>query len=239
MSDYIPYDQITKNKGKSDATAEMEIGEYYFKKGYYAMIAKQGYVRHIGEETRSKDVAISGIWSHDEAKVEHKHSPKLARELLKLLPKSSPVIDLGCGLGYYLNELQKSGFECYGFEGTPDINLISIFKGIQKADLTKPLKTKVKGSVICLEVGEHIHKSQMEALLDNIDKVCKGILVLSWAIPGQGGNGHLNEMSNVKVRQMMEDRGYKEDRVQTKRLRNIAGSDLWWFKNTMFVFRKN
>jgi hypothetical protein len=61
---------------------------------------------------------------------------------------------------------------------------------------------------------------------------------MSWAIPGQGGNGHLNEMSNVKVRQMMEKRGYKEDRVQTKRLRKIAGSDLWWFKNTMFVFRK-
>lgn len=60
-------------------------------------------------------------------------------------------------------------------------------------------------------------------------------IVLSWAIKGQGGYGHVNERSNEYIQNKIEefDYSYLEDASLLLR----SKSSLGWFKNTIMVFK--
>jgi len=137
------------------------------------------------------------IWSLEDAKKWHVHSPSFAELLLSIFPQEDGVIDFGCGLGYYAAFLRDRGYRASAVEGTEGINEISLFKGIQTFDLSQPLSFSLPlSSVLSLEVGEHLLPSQEDVFLDNITRFCKRKLVLSWAVPGQKGHGHHNERPN-------------------------------------------
>jgi SAM-dependent methyltransferase len=76
----------------------------------------------------------------------HVHSPELAQALPALLPAGLAVVDLGCGVGYYLSELAKNGYMAYGVEGTPDIQGIALHTPIYQADLSEPLSVPLPGT---------------------------------------------------------------------------------------------
>jgi hypothetical protein len=76
----------------------------------------------------------------------HVHSPELAQALPALLPAGLAVVDLGCGVGYYLSELAKIGYMTYGVEGTPDIQGIALHTPIYQADLSEPLSVPLPGT---------------------------------------------------------------------------------------------
>jgi hypothetical protein len=59
---------------------------------------------------------------------------------------------------------------------------------------------------------------------------------MSWAVPRQGGDGHVNERDNSYIRSKFEALGYESNMEAEKILRK--SSSLWWFKKTVFVFRK-
>ena len=90
--------------------------------------------------------------------------------------------------------------------------------------------------VISLEVGEHIPKEKEQIFLDNLDRHCKQCIILSWALPGQGGDGHYNEQSNDYIVSEMEKRNYKHWEEASNYFRNSVS--LWWFKKTIMVFLK-
>lgn len=178
----------------------------------------------------------TGIFTIDQAKIEHHSSARLAFQLTTILPKNVPVIDYGCGKGTYIKYLSERGYNCTGFEGTPDIREVADFNGIIQADLTKPLGERPSGSVICLEAAEHIGAEFESVLLDNITQNCTGKLVISWAVKGQGGCGHVNEQNSHYVIPAIEARGFAYNRMQSQRLRTYAGADLWWFRKSIYVF---
>lgn len=180
----------------------------------------------------------TGIFTLDEAKIEHHSSTRLAHQLTTVLPPNIPVIDYGCGKGTYIAHLSENGYECTGYEGTPEIDKVADFSPIIVADLTKPLGERPKGSVICLEVAEHIDAKYEDVLLDNITENCTGKLIISWAVVGQGGCGHVNEQNAHYVIPTIEKRGFKFNAYQSERLRTFAGADLWWFKKSIYVFDK-
>jgi hypothetical protein len=60
---------------------------------------------------------------------------------------------------------------------------------------------------------------------------------MSWALEGQGGLGHFNERNNEYIKEKVIALGYTNDLEAENRLREA--SSLWWFKNTLMVFRKN
>lgn len=181
---------------------------------------------------------MRGIFTLDEAKIEHHSSTRLAHQLTPVLPKGIPVIDYGCGKGTYIKHLSENGYECTGYEGTPEIDKVADFSPIIVADLTKPLGERPKGSVICLEVAEHIDAKYEGVLLDNITENCTGKLIISWAVVGQGGCGHVNEQNAHYVIPTIEQRGFKFNADQSETLRTFAGADLWWFKKSIYVFDK-
>jgi hypothetical protein len=177
-------------------------------------------------------IADTGFWSGDTAP-NHKFDVGLANALTDFF-RNSYVVDLGCGEGKYVQKFNlSSSINANGYDGNPNTDNIPFCK---TADLTEPLKIKLPADyILCLEVGEHIPKEHTAQLIDNIkSNSIKGI-VISWAIPGQGGDGHVNELPNDEIKAMFAE--YEYDEKTSQHLRNSA--DLWWFKNTIMVFRLN
>ena len=187
------------------------------------------------------EIAKTGYWNAETAHNHHVHCKNLSKWIYSFLERNSsktePIRDLGCGLGNYLKDLQDFGFEnLVGFEADPPRN--KVFDNIYKQDLTIPFEFSPKGVIISLEVGEHIPAKYMDVYLNNICNNCNNYLVISWAIRGQEGFGHINCLDNPEIIPLIEKRGFKLMEKETEEVRNIDLSEAPWFKNTLFIFKK-
>ena len=182
---------------------------------------------------------IGTIWDIDEAKQRHVHSPGLANWLAYYLDKQLPVVDVGCGLGLYIATLDDFGFTTIGYEGTPGIGTIA--KGnVHQADITEMLPRDMVGNVLCLEVMEHIEPKNESRVLANIKHLCTKTLVLSWAIEGQNGYGHINCKNAEYVVPTIEALGFKIDFAVTMRAREHATRmpHTNFFNQSLYIFNK-
>ena len=154
---------------------------------------------------------------------------------------SPSVVDLGCGTGHYVKKLRDHEIECDGFDGNPLTPALTRWIDSKPAcsilDLTTPVVLEKKYDwVLSLEVGEHIPKRYESVFVDNLHNNNKMGIVLSWAVKGQGGNGHYNEQNNDYIKAIFEELEYVNDKKTENWLR--ANASLWWFKNTIMIFRK-
>jgi tryptophanyl-tRNA synthetase len=90
--------------------------------------------------------------------------------------------------------------------------------------------------VLSLEVGEHIPKEYESVFIDNVCSHTNNLLIISWAVVGQGGDGHINCQNNEYVINQIESRGLLYNPLKSKELRESA--TIGWFKNTIMVFYK-
>lgn len=149
--------------------------------------------------------------------------------------KCNSLLDLGCGPGRYTKYFIDNGIESEGYDGNPNTPIIS--EGLCKvADLTQINKFDNKDWVLSLEVGEHIPKEYEAIFIQNLINHSKKGIILSWALPNQPGDGHVNCQSNEYVINLMRFHNYILDVHSTIQLREAA--ELWWFQNTLMVFRK-
>ena len=89
---------------------------------------------------------------------------------------------------------------------------------------------------LCLEVGEHIPLKFEDIFVNNIVNAAKNWLIISWAIVGQQGHGHVNCKNNFMVIDIFRHHGFEIDYLSTRQIRNSA--KLSWFKNTLFIFKR-
>jgi hypothetical protein len=188
-----------------------------------------------------KEIAETGYWNGETAHHHHVHCKELSKWICNFLNEKvfnyESIIDMGCGLGNYLKDLQKFGFiNLYGFEA--DIPKNKVFDNIIQQDLTIPLDFNPKGVVISLEVGEHIPADYMNIYLNNICNNCNNYLITSWAIRGQAGFGHVNCLDNHEIIPHIEKRGFELLEKETKEVRNINLDEAPWFKNTLLIFKR-
>jgi len=145
--------------------------------------------------------------------------------------------DFGCGPGMYVNNFRKNGIEAVGYDGNP---ITSTIPNCNIQDLTSNFTLNPVDFLLCLEVCEHVPKQFENALLKNIDKHVnpRGTLVLSWALVGQSGFGHVNCQNNDYVISKFQSMGYTYNHTESLELRKNV-SNAWWFRNTTLVFTKN
>lgn len=178
-----------------------------------------------------------GFWENP-TKEGHAHDSRLAGAILKLLKarKIDTLVDFGCGTGEYARFFRRHGLVVEAYDGNPYTEQLT--GGIGKVkDLSKPFDLhKQFKCVMSLEVGEHIPAEFEQTFIDNVVKhsIDGGLIILSWAIPGQGGDGHVNCQTNDYIMQQMQQRGFYLDNTLTNQLRK--SSSLRWFKNTLMVF---
>jgi SAM-dependent methyltransferase len=150
------------------------------------------------------------------------------------------VVDLGCGPGWYVRGLKDRGLTVEGFDGNPhteEITAEMLDDGTccKVLDLTEPLKLeKSFDYVVSLEVGEHIPVEFEQVLIDNITRHANKGIILSWAVEGQGGDGHVNCRNNDYIIKKLRDKGFEEDLFAKRYLRRCAS--LPWMKNTIMAF---
>lgn len=178
----------------------------------------------------------NGVWSQWQADTYHQSSPKLAEFMAHYLPKDKNVIDMGCGNGFYIGELAKQGFNCLGIEGCPLNNFLH--DQIEIMDLTLPHDLPVRGSVISLEVIEHIDKQYEQIFLDTVTRHCSGDLIFSWALTGQPGIGHVNCVDQSYAIDQIVKRGFKFLPGTTQQFRKHIDENCNWFERTLLIFHR-
>jgi cyclopropane fatty-acyl-phospholipid synthase-like methyltransferase len=176
-----------------------------------------------------------GFWENPTGEG-HAYDSRLAIAIHRLLTKKryKTLVDFGCGMGSYAKHFTRHGITCQAYDGNP--NTEQLTGGIGKVlDLSQHFDLgEVFDCVLSLEVGEHIPANFESTFLNNISNHACGIVILSWAVPGQDGDGHVNCQPNEYIIQQMLIRGFSFDIDETNKLRKA--SSLWWFKNSIMVF---
>jgi len=178
---------------------------------------------------------MNGIWNAESAN-HHQSSLKFAKWLASYLPKDTPVVDFGCGNGYYMGYLERKGFETIGVDGNDGIEIFCKF--FCKNDITDLLITPSLSSIVSLEVGEHIDKKHQETFTKNLVKNCKKHLILSWASIGQPGIGHINCREQSEVIADIESRGFKLNKEATAEARQNVDDNCDWLQRNLLVFER-
>jgi len=214
------------------------MGEEYFRTPY------RSFVQHMGKDSalhpgrfhdypswpgRDWRYGSSGFSMLEQAK--RPFDAGLCDAIIGMIDKRQSVYDVGCSTGQYIRHIISKGFNGKGFEVTPGM----ADDVIEEVDFSRPQRfTEQPGTVICLEVGEHIPKDKERYLLKNLAALTKRHLILSWAVPGQGGKRHVNERPRKEVHALMERLGFKHREAESKMLMDAA--KLPWFKQTIGVY---
>lgn len=166
--------------------------------------------------------------------VEHAYCSTLSKFLCDSL-KGKSIMDLGCGSASYLADLKKVNCKVQGYDGNPFTPKLT--NGLGKvADLSKICNLGIHDWVISFEAGEHIPKEYEDNFFTNLCSNAKEGIVLSWAIEGQPGEGHVNCRNNEYIIEKMYEKNFICDYFKSNFLRNLTPVD--WFKTNLLIFYK-
>lgn len=186
----------------------------------------------------------SGAFSAEfAAKKTWKLDQKLLDAILATLPGESLVVDLGAGVGRYVQALRDAGHSAVGLDGIEGIDKLH-GRLVGYADLTnwdvtsglyKLLGEQPPEWALCIEVGEHVPQAKLKAFLDNICSVSSQGLIISWGTPGQRGRDHVSCRLPEWVTIEVTRRRWKLDHDATVNARGVAGKG---WNRKLLVFRR-
>jgi SAM-dependent methyltransferase len=161
--------------------------------------------------------------------------------LLMRLIKPSSVVDVGCGVGSWLDEFQKQGVsKILGIDFLVQESSLRIPKeNFLRHDLQEPISVRERFDVVlCMEVGEHLPKKSAATLVQSLIGL-GSVIVFSAAIPYQvGGGDHINEQWPEWWADLFRARGFKV--VDFIRRRIWLDWDVpYWYSQNLLVFVSN
>jgi SAM-dependent methyltransferase len=112
------------------------------------------------------------------------------------------VVDFGCGPGYLSKEIAKLGVEVTAVDGYSQPDFSGLPVKFYRLDLNdseaigKLFIGKNFDLAVCLEVAEHLKPESSTFLIQYLTQLSP-VVVFSAAVPGQGGDGHINENSRT------------------------------------------
>ncbi len=147
------------------------------------------------------------------------------------------VVDLGCGVGGWLSAFAEYGVEDYlGLDGAwvkPEMLRIDVSR-FQPADLRRPVRSdRIWDLALSLEVIEHIPKRHAAEFVSSLTGLSKTVL-LSAAIPRQGGNGHVNEQWPSWWAALFAEHGYVPVDALRHRIWKMEQVTFWYRQNMLF-----
>ena len=187
-----------------------------------AHVYDSGFFDYISEGSRSSADAVVAV-------------------LAPLLRPSASVLDVGCGLGIWAARFAKeaSVSEVMGIDGEYiDRDMLAIPpESYLSHDLTKPLDLGRRFSLaISLEVGEHL-PSEASAVLVKTLVTHADIVAFSAAVPGQGGEHHINERPLADWRAEFSQHGYATFDYVRPLLAGRSDVEPWYRYNTLLFVK--
>lgn len=151
-------------------------------------------------------------------------------------PKS--VLDVGCGRGTWLTVFRENGVgDILGLDGS-HVSPSSLYiapASFRSQDLSRPFSLERSFSLaLSLEVAEHIPRDSAATFVDNLTRHAD-LVVFSAAVPGQGGEHHVNEQSYEYWRDLFATAGF----AMSDCLRGLLAGDRRvepWYRYNTFVF---
>jgi SAM-dependent methyltransferase len=140
------------------------------------------------------------------------------------------VIDVGCGEGWFRDAFRDVGVTAIGVDGPwtsgPD----------RHVDLSSPPYPDLGrfDVAVCLEVAEHVPHARADALVAWLVSLAP-VVVFSAAIPGQGGEGHVNEQWPTYWVERFSVHGF----AGSGALRWATWDNdavCWWYRQNLLVF---
>ena len=146
----------------------------------------------------------------------------LARYVASRMSSTATIVDLGAGLGCYTQYMRHHGANvtiALDFAVDVDVRTDHV---VTRWDLSVPYPFPLRPDwSFIVEVAEHIPSALMAGFMQNVAAARCGAL-LSWARPGQGGSGHVNERNATYVTHLMQGRGLSLHHNYTLSLRHHA-----------------
>lgn len=159
--------------------------------------------------------------------------------------RGGTVVDLGAGVGVYVQAFADHGYRSLGFDGIEGIEEQSEGR-VMRMDLSRPgafdrlyrgaYTARRPDAAITIEVGEHIPPEHSGAFLDNLCDAAKTLLIVSWAVPGQRGRNHVSCRLPEWVSCEIGQRGWSLEGDATSAARATAGKG--WDRKLMVFLRE-
>jgi SAM-dependent methyltransferase len=167
-----------------------------------------------------------------------------ARRVVPLLTDVLPihsVADFGCGRGAWLSVWQEAGVSVVGVDGPhAEVGRRLVEQGaFRAADLGEPIDLGQRFDLVqSLEVAEHLPAAQAGQFIDNL--VSHGACVLfSAAVPGQGGEHHVNEQPLGYWRRKFREHGYHAFDYLRPLIADDRAVQSWYRYNTLLYIRED
>jgi SAM-dependent methyltransferase len=150
----------------------------------------------------------------------------------------SSVVDVGCGRGAWLRELNASNVKILGLDG--DYLKPSMLRFPPECFRPTDLSSKFEippgqyDLAICLETAEHLPPANARHLVRQLTKAAPQVL-FSAAPPGQAGEGHINCQPLSYWRRFFEEFGFRmldPFRPMLRDDRRVA----WWYRQNAVLF---
>lgn len=160
--------------------------------------------------------------------------------LLEIAPIRS-VVDVGCGDGTWLSVFQSEGItEFLGVDGfdVAETQLQIPLSSFIRRDLSRPLQLeRTFDLAIALEVAEHLPEERAPSFVRELTSLAP-IVAFSAAIPGQGGNNHLNEKFQDYWAEIFAAENYVPFDFVRARLWNDPAVSFWYAQNLIVYCSK-
>ena len=187
-------------------------------------------------------VAGSGGWCKQDSSVnstEHMTDTKLAKQL-SIFFKGKRVASFGDGPGLYKKYFDSTNLlEVYdAYDGAPFAENTTEGR-VKFLDLSVPqYGLPVYDWIMSLEVAEHIPAKYEKIFMSNLVRhAIKGI-ILSWAVPGQGGHFHVNNRPLSFVVSSLKELGFERNLDQSLLLQSQCELP-WLHDNTNVYIRRD
>lgn len=157
----------------------------------------------------------------------------------ELMRRYSPrsVVDVGCGLGTWLSVFAEHHLtDLVGYDGDHlDRQMLTVpTEMVLVQDLEQELRSsRTFDLALSLEVAEHISPEHAGTFVRSLCHLSQTV-VFSAAIPGQGGQNHLNEQWPSYWQSLFLGEGFTMHDVFRDQFWEEGGVD-YWYKQNMFL----
>lgn len=171
-------------------------------------------------------------------------SPSIVVPIISELLVFNSVLDVGCGIGTWLHEFEKHGVkDVMGVDGDyVDIKLLNKYldsSNFKTFDLQEAFNLDRKFDLaISLEVAEHLCEASAHTFIHSLCRHSDTI-VFSAAIPGQGGQNHINEQWPSFWVDIFQENGFEVYDPLRSRLWDLTDVDLWYKQNILVYSKLN
>jgi SAM-dependent methyltransferase len=179
------------------------------------------------------------VYEHDFFDYIEQGSDRSAQAIVPLIRRllgSTSVLDVGCGRGVWLKRWIDAGIsDIIGVDGDYVARTTLAIPGTRFVahDLSQPFDLKRRFDFVqSLEVAEHVATPYADTFVANL--VAHGDIVLfSAAVPGQGGEMHVNEQPYDYWRAKFAARGYRSFDWLRPRIAALPAIEPWYRYNTL------